>query len=276
MVYIGLASQNDNPCVRGGVFALNPWSGKVVWVHYAAVAGVVGRGVWSSVTAVPELHAIIATTGNPCTEHTPTYQEDSIVGLDWTTGATLWPYNAVAYDDCGCELGEGAVDVTLNGEHYFIAGNKFGSVYALKLQGKGVKLVWSRRVATIDSSSKKLFGGIFEPPAYSDGNVFVAGGATLDGKCVGTLSSMRATTGAVNWSICTSSRTFSPAASSGGSLFVGGSNIVTGYDMATGQVLWQAHVDGGTWGGIAISHGFLVIGTSRGNLYCYSLSGGAH
>lgn len=65
-VYIGLASENDDPCVRGEIFAFEETTGKPVWTHYTLPAGAIGAGVWSSLTAIPEARAIIATTGNPC------------------------------------------------------------------------------------------------------------------------------------------------------------------------------------------------------------------
>src|SRR6185312_16135396 len=66
MVYVGLASRDDNPCVRGGLFAFDEATGKQTWVHYASPQGLLGAGMWSTVAVVPNKGWIVATTGNPC------------------------------------------------------------------------------------------------------------------------------------------------------------------------------------------------------------------
>lgn len=93
-VYIGMASRNDNPCVRGAVIALNGSNGIVRWTHYTAPEGELGGGVWSSVTVDAAEHAILATSGNPCSTPISDYQQDSIIAMNWDTGKTIWSYTA--------------------------------------------------------------------------------------------------------------------------------------------------------------------------------------
>ena len=148
-LYIGLASYKDDPCVRGAVYALDPHSGVLLWTHYTVPEGSLGGAVWSSVTADPDAHQLIVTTGNPCPEGSVAYENDAIVGLDWDTGATRWKYTAISLDNCDCDFGEGAVTYTLNGQKYVVAGNKFGAVYAIHPPtGNGKPtLAWTARIA---------------------------------------------------------------------------------------------------------------------------------
>src|SRR5207249_4196610 len=85
-VYVGLASHNDAPCVRGAVFALDPATGRTIWVHYMVPAGKLGGTVWSSLIARPQAHEVVATTGNPCPWGNGFAQVDSFVAMDWDTG----------------------------------------------------------------------------------------------------------------------------------------------------------------------------------------------
>jgi len=272
-VYIGLASHDDNPCVRGGVFALDAATGNVVWKHYMTRAGTLGGGVWSSLIAVPRAHEVIATTGNPCPHGLSDNQEDSVVAMDWDTGATLWQYMAVPFDNCDCDFGEGAVDYIYHGQEYVVAGNKNGTVYALAPSkgGHGVRLAWSLKIA---KSGFLNYGGIFQPPTYSKGTVFVAGGPTPDGLCKhGRLYALRADTGAMRWSTCTPVQVVSPTSTTGDVLFVETGSTLLAYSSATGQELWRAQQSGEFWGGVAISRGSVLVAGVSGTLYCYGFIG---
>ncbi|MGE5334099.1 MAG: PQQ-binding-like beta-propeller repeat protein [Nitrososphaerota archaeon] len=268
-VYIGLASKNDHPCVRGSVVALDADDGTTHWTHYTALPNETGGGVWSSVTADLDDHAIIATTGNPCTTNVSTYQQDSIVAMDWDTGTTIWSYKALDTDDCDCDFGQGAVTYTLAGQKYIVAGNKHGVMYGLARTASGVRLAWS---TTIAQNEYPNHGAVFQPPAYKDGVVYVAGGTLMDGSCAGALWALRGDTGAVVWSKCTGLRTISPGAITGDLLFVALHNQFTAYDLKSGAILWHAPIAGDAWGGTAISHGYVVVGVPNGKLYCFTLN----
>lgn len=270
-VYVGVASRDDTPCVRGDVFALDPNTGAIFWTHYFAPAGALGGGVWSSLSADLAAHEIIASTGNPCPEGPVQSEEDSIVGLDWDTGTTHWLYQALTYDTCDCDFGEGAAIFTLQGLEYIVAGNKNGTVYALTRSAPGDKphLAWSKSVTGVGAYTT---GGIFEPPTYTNGLVFVGGGPTPDGACPrGALTAFNAQTGAVLWRNCTSSQLVAASAATGDVLFVAMADRLVAYNINTGQQLWAAQQPGQAWGGVAISRGFVVSVTVAGKIYCYAL-----
>ncbi len=62
----------------------------------------------------------------------------------------------------------------------------------------------------------------------------------------------------------------------GGTLLAGGAGSITAYEAATGEVTWQAEVEGEVRG-IAVADGCLVASTSEGAVYCFQpgLSAGA-
>ena len=275
-VYIGLASNADQPCVRGAVFAVNAVSGQIVWTHYTSPEGELGGGVWGSLSADADDHSIMAATGNPCTtasgatQHYSDYQQDSIIAMDWDTGKTLWTYKVLGLDNCDCDLSVGPVSYTLAGQKYIVAGDKQGIVYGLARTATGVRLAWSARIAL---STYPDHGGIFQSPAYKDGLLYVAGGVPTDGSCPGAIWALHGDTGAVAWKSCTKVIVFSPGAITGDVLFVADYNgSMSAYDLKTGAILWHSALSGQVWGGTAIAHGKVVIATLKGKLYCFSLS----
>jgi len=270
-LYIGLASHDDTPCVRGAVFALDPDDGHSVWVHYTVNANKLGGSVWSSLIARPGAHEIIATTGNPCPWGNSFGQADSFVAIDWDTGETNWEYKVLPSDDCDCDFGQGAVDLEYQGQEYLVGGNKFGKIYAIKppTANHKVELAWS---LAITKPGFLNVGGIFEPPTYSNGIVYMAGGPSLDGVChQGKLYALQVDRGAILWSACTDGQVVSPSAIIGGILFVAQGNKMIGYETKTGQVLWKSEYKGPVWGGVSVSRGFMVVGTVSGKLYCFNL-----
>jgi PQQ-like domain len=270
-VYIGLASRQDDPCVRGAIFALDAASGVAAWTHYTIPAGSLGGGVWSSLAADPDTHQVIATTGNPCDGAAVIGEDDSIIGLDWDTGNTVWQFQAIAYDDCDCDFGQGPVVFTYQGTKYIVAGSKLGEVYAIVPPAGGgtPQLVWSAQVAAPGSLGQ---GGVFEPPTYLDGMVFVAGGPTPDGACAkGALWAFRVDSGAQVWRQCTSGQVVGASALTGDVLFVPQQDVIVAYAATTGNVVWQQSQPGPTWGGVSIARGVVLSATVAGDIYAYGL-----
>jgi outer membrane protein assembly factor BamB len=289
-VYIGFASNDDNPCVRGNVTAIDAATGHVAWTHYMAPQGELGGAVWSSVTADVAAHEIIATTGNPCDFSTGTSpqggsvdaEQDAIVALDWNTGGTAWIYSAEQDDECDCDFGEGAAVFTFQQTKYVVAGNKAGVVYALvppTTPGGSPTVAWQQ---TISGPGDLGTGGIFQPPTYSDGLVFIAGGPTPDSACAqGALWAFHADTGATAWRICTPNQLVGASTVSDDTLLMGMQDELVALSTTSGAVLWQAAEKPGTaWGGTTVSHGFVLspmVGgpnNNSGQLFCYRLPAG--
>lgn len=269
-LYIGLASHDDDPCVRGAIFALDPASGSILWVHHTVARGELGGGVWSTLAADPAHNEVIATSGNPCPVGPSDFEQDAIIGLDWNTGATNWRYIAVPEDNCDCDFGEGPTVFTYQGHEYIVAGNKYGRVYGLRRDASGkAQILWSVRITSPSSAYGK--GAIYEPPTYGDGLVYISGGPTLDGVCQGALWAFHPDSGQLAWRVCTAQQVISPAALVGDVLFVAQTGVFVAYEASTGRVLAKLRIDGAVFGGVAVSHGQVLVGTVSGKLYCYHL-----
>jgi outer membrane protein assembly factor BamB len=276
-VYIGLASVDDTPCVRGGVFALDERTGSISWVNYTIRAGRTGGGVWSSVSADTDAQEILATTGNPCPigDVNPTIDEtDSFLAIDWNTGQTLWQYTAFGNDSCDCDFGQGPVGFTYQGKNEVVGGNKNGFVYALQqpaTRSGTPTLLWKIQISNMGYYGE---GGIYEPPTYANGVVYIAGGPKRDGVCTqGSLNAIRVTDGAVLWRDCTSGQVASASIIDNGILFVAQYNMVVGYDLTNGATLWHASYQSPVWGGLALGHGHLVVPLVKGHLICFAIPG---
>jgi outer membrane protein assembly factor BamB len=266
-VYIGLASAEDRPCVRGAVFAFDAVTGQEAWVHYTEAAYKIGGGVWTTPAVDTNRGEIIMGTGNPCTTPANDQEQDSIIGLDWNTGKTNWKYTSMPSDTCDCDFTGVAMNFTYNGKDYIVEGNKFGGAYALVRQGNGVKLAWMVRLAQIEAPH---FGGIYQPPSYRNGIVYFAAGTQLDGSCPAVYA-LRADTGSLVWKMCTNLRLMGGDAITGDLVFIGQKNMVQALELTTGRIVWQAQISGSLVGGIAISRGLVVVPSSKGVLYCYGI-----
>ncbi|MGH2516421.1 MAG: PQQ-binding-like beta-propeller repeat protein, partial [Ktedonobacterales bacterium] len=106
------------------------------------------------------------------------------------------------------------------------------------------------------------------------GLVYVAGGPTVDGACMGgAIWALSAQTGVPVWRHCTSGQVVSAAAISGGVLLVAQRNGIVGYSTRDGAAVWSSAYAGDAYGGIALARGFLVVPTLADGLRCYSLPG---
>ena len=65
-IYVGLASDCDNPLIRGGVVELDQHSGHVLHTWYSVPQGSIGASVWSSVAATSNGSDTWVSTGNEC------------------------------------------------------------------------------------------------------------------------------------------------------------------------------------------------------------------
>ena len=109
----------------------------------------------------------------------------------------------------------------------------------------------------------------------TNGDAAVIVGCEEDGSCAGAVWAIHGDTGAVAWMKCTPQSVVSPGAIVGDVLFVANrAGELNAYDLKTGAILWHAPVPGEIWGGTAVSHGYVVIGSAKGKLYCFTLGSG--
>ncbi len=111
------------------------------------------------------------------------------------------------------------------------------------------------------------------PPAYSNGLIYVIGGAAPDHSCpAGVLYALQAATGNVAWKACTHGfgHVYSAPAVVGDVVITAENSQIVAHEQTTGTTLWTSGSKT-AWGGAAISHGYLVVPLVTGQLVTYAL-----
>src|SRR5262249_26249993 len=92
--------------------------------------------------------------------------------------------------------------------------------------------------------------------------------------CAGGVWALAADTGALRWQACTPRPTVGAGAISGDVYFNASFGSVVAYQAKTGNVLWHADLPGAdVYGGVTISHGALLVGTTKTFLHSFTLDG---
>jgi outer membrane protein assembly factor BamB len=195
-VYIGIASNCDDPLVRGGVRAYDQATGARLATWWGVPAGQTGATVWSSVAATPD--AVYVTTGNGPTDAVQ-YSEDSIVKLDPTTLRRLGTWTVPQTDVVGdSDFGASPTLFTDGATPMVGACNKDGLFYAL--DADTMQLVWEQRISARTPKSQGIPNCV-SSGVWDGAHLFVASAKTaIDGVGYrGAIRELDPTDGAVVW-----------------------------------------------------------------------------
>jgi polyvinyl alcohol dehydrogenase (cytochrome) len=214
---------------RGKVLALNPDTGKAIWVSYTIpeaakptkvnaqgvqLWGPAGASIWSSPTIDLERNAIYVATGN--TYSAPATNSDSVIAFDFASGKMLW-VSQLTKDDVwisGCTPGPKAPDIKNNcpeaagpdadiagsailhklpgGRRILIVGQKNGLVHAID-PDRGGEVIWEARVGKGAVSGGVLWG------SAADEERLYAAVSDPPGPEQGGISALRFDTGEIMW-----------------------------------------------------------------------------
>jgi outer membrane protein assembly factor BamB len=198
-IYIGLASQCDEPLVTGGLKEYDQATGHLLAFYKTNPSGQIGASIWSSAAAPPSGKYVFVTTGNA--KHG---DSESIVRLD---GATLakqasWtlPVSEQTFD---ADFGGSATffNATLSGRPTEMVGacNKNGIYYALRRNNIAAGPVWQLQVGAPYTQTSI---GQCDAAAVWDGtHLFIAGDRTTIGgvSYTGSVRMVNPATGKVIW-----------------------------------------------------------------------------
>src|SRR5215472_8972016 len=145
-IYIGLASQCDDPLVAGGLNEYSQATGKLLAAYKANPGGQVGASIWSSASVPASGKYVFVSTGNA--KHG---DSESIVRLNGKTLAkeAIWtlPVSQQTFD---ADFGSSPTffNATLAGKSTQMVGacNKNGIFYALRRSNIAAGPVWERQV----------------------------------------------------------------------------------------------------------------------------------
>jgi outer membrane protein assembly factor BamB len=197
-VYVGIASDCDEPLVPAGVLGFNAGTGASLGEWHTLPNNEIGGSVWSTPAALAD-GSIIATTGNGPTSPGPLYT-DSIVRLDGTSMKVLdsWQIPAAQQVPDG-DFGASATVFTAGSTEMVGACNKDGIFYALKADDLSAGPVWQRRINNINTGAN----GLCVSGAIWDGTRLIQGAGdttTINGvNYQGGLYGLNPATGAPLW-----------------------------------------------------------------------------
>jgi outer membrane protein assembly factor BamB len=279
-VYVGVASQCDQPLIQGGLRSYAISTGRLLARYDAVPTGYVGGSIWTS-PAVTNGAAYVA-TGNP-PEATPLQPGDSsaIVRLDpktlvredkWTIDASELATNK----DFGSSPTPFSARLSPNGNgkrtQMIGACNKDGTFYALRAATLSAGPVWTR---TISAPGPCLASAV-----WNGTRLFVAGPATtIEGvSYAGSVSALSPTSGAVIWELGLPSKVIgTPSINASGVLAVATDRLGAPtpdatylINAASGQQIATITAGSAQFAQPVFSDGYLLLATQTQGLRAYT------
>lgn len=271
-VYVGLASVNDCPLMRGAFLQLDATTGTILHTFYVVPNGCAGGTVWSSPAIDEATGTIYISTGNGAGACSPNEKyAQAIVKLKASDLSFLDAWQVPASQHGG-DSDFGATPTlftaTYGGSTHDLVGavNKNGIFYALDRTSLSTGPVWTAKssTSTISISSS----------AWDGKRLYVAGRATsIGGKsCMGSLRALNPANGKFIWQDCLQDGGVVAAVSAvSGVVFVGEGSHFLAMNAATGQILFNYTTGAGIQGPASISNGVVYLGNSAGTLYTFGL-----
>jgi outer membrane protein assembly factor BamB len=270
-IYIGLASQCDDPLVKGGLNEYDQATGKLLASYEANPGGQIGASIWSSASVPVSGNYVVVTTGNA--KHG---DSESIVRLNGKTLAkeAIWtlPLNQQTFD---ADFGSSPTffNATLSGKPTEMVGacNKNGIFYALRRGNIAAGPVWEFRVGAAYTTTSI---GQCDASAVWDGtHLFIAGDRTTIGGSTfsGSVRMVDPATGTILWARGLPGPVIgTPTLDGGGVLTAQLYNKFGVYllDAATGAIL--RHIPAGVEFGQAVfADHMLLVPTQDNGLWAY-------
>jgi outer membrane protein assembly factor BamB len=271
-VYVGLASDCDNPLVPGAEMKFSQATGALQKTYHAMAGtptGTPGATIWSTSAATST--DVYVTTGNALNATSPQGDSDSMVDLNAATMAkkAIWTLpNAQQVTDGDFGASPVLFTAIIGGVSTQLIGacNKNGQFYALN--AKTMKLVWQYR---IDSAR----GACVSDGLWDGSHVIQAGNPTKIGgtSYKGSIRAFEPATGAPVWQTgLTGGVTGTPTESGGGVIAVAtwdSSNAVYLINASTGATIRKITQASKQFGQPVFADGYLLTPTLDGGLVAY-------
>ncbi len=289
LVYVGVASHGDNPCVRGQMFAVNASTGASVWTFNALNQATcpsgtcVGAGIWSSAALDTAANVLYISTGNPGSTCTPstanaTLYPDSVLALNMSTGALLGFFKAIANDNADDDFGSSPVLLT-TGSTAQCAGSNPQRQWVSDADKNGLMYFMQRgtQIGSGPASVSVGSGAVTSPAFYS---ACVAGSGQKNNLIItvpsGNLVDVKqAETAAVTkqWSrFVSSAAMFSAPAIVNDVVFFGSKDFKLHAYTLGGTALWSFPTGNYVNSGPSISNGRIYFGSNDGHVRCLSIN----
>jgi outer membrane protein assembly factor BamB len=245
-VYVGVASEFDNPSVRGEVRALDLGSGALLARVGFVPEGLRGAGIWNSVTASADLQTLFVATGEDYEGYDGPLNR-ALVSLD-AVSLAVKQANKQGVTDIDQDWGTTPVRFADGqGRSLVGANHKNGVFYAYVQDAIASGPVWSRAVGVSPGMM----------PAYDPGRG--VGGTLLLVGDNGVLFGVDPANGRDRWPPLAIGHMYGNLAAANGLAFVNSEGRVFVIDVANGRVLrlLTPESTGPTYTGVAIANGLV-------------------
>lgn len=190
-IFIGIASNCDEPLVRAGLVSYSQATGRRLAVYRPLPRHLIGASIWSSAAIGPD-GDVYVTTGNAPSNKENIGRPDSITKLNPRTLRAIGSFKVPRRDFV--HNGDFGSSPTIFG-HDVGACNKNGRYYAVNRAT--MRLAWKTRVGV----SRRTNSSCVAAAAYDGHNLYVAGpAAKINGrKFNGSVKALNPKNGAVRW-----------------------------------------------------------------------------
>lgn len=275
-VYVGVASLNDCPLVRGQLVQMNAATGAVLNVFNVVPNGCTGGSVWGSPAVDEAAGTIYFTTGNAGGCGTAETWTESLIEVQASNLSFIHHWQVPASQHVGDgDFGSTPTlfDATINGTLHHLVGapNKNGYYYAWDRSNINAGPVWYKIIA-IGGSCPNCDQGSISASAWNGSTLYVAGGkTTINGAtCLGSVRAVNPATGAFGWQHCLASGpVLGSVTAVPGLVVVGQGNAIIMMSATSGSTLFRFYDPNNAIfeSAASISNGVMYMGNSDGNLY---------
>jgi polyvinyl alcohol dehydrogenase (cytochrome) len=286
---------------KGNVVGMNATTGAVDWTTFVTdgndASSGFGCSVWGSAAIDTTRKLAYIGVGQGYSEPVSPYS-DSVVAMDYTTGAIKWGHQYTANDIYTAmtmpngddyDVGASPTLYEIGSQAYVAAGDKGGHIEAMD-RDTG-KLLWATML-TMGGQT----GGVMASPAVANGKIYVysndgsKGNFGTSGPAAGVAFRVDGATGHIDWQTPIVPGAFGGIAVAGGVMFFTTlDGFIHALDADTGTELWNDHLMNGTatnaGGGVTVANGMVFAGAGwqwlptdsfAGGLTAYGLSGLVH
>ncbi|HYM96732.1 MAG TPA: PQQ-binding-like beta-propeller repeat protein [Candidatus Sulfotelmatobacter sp.] len=272
----GVASNCDDPFVRGRLVALDRFTGEEVASAYFIGEGKVGNGIWTSPAVDSQHRKIFVTTASGLD-----YADGlgySIVRLDLDSLAIEDSWKVRGGETWDADWGSSpTLFEDANGNELVGAGHKDGHYYAFARSNLAAGPLWTAAIAQ-QGEIPQEGDGTLSTAAFDGVRLYVGGGippGSTDPAANGSVVAIDPTSGTILWRRAFPGPVIAPVSTVNGVVFAAGGNLVEALDATTGKVLWSHTTAAGIYGGIAIAGDTIFVGDLSGTLYAFRVGGPA-
>ena len=273
LVYLGIASHADAPCVKGAVYAVNTVTHKIQWVFNTldetscpSGTNCVGAAVWSSAAIDTMNDIVFFGTGNPGSNCHPstrnaTRYPDSIIALKGSP-PTLTNFQAIANDIHDLDFGSTPVLTNTATQKWVAEASKNGTVYFVPRGSAGI---------LSGTLSIHIGGNLIASPAVQAGGSNNLYQPTGGGNFIKITQSSTGSLSEPAHTFVSSSSLFSAPLIVNDVALFGSDDFKLHAATLAGSLIWSFPTNGKVDSGPAESNGRIYFGSNDGNLYALSV-----